>query len=82
MSEESIGLSTDVLRAAIQACLQMGPLRTSDPYLYHEFGFNCDIASITDADKADIHAVFEMMREIAGEMSRRGETADNFLDEG
>ena len=77
--KESVGLDTEVLRAAIQACIDMGPLRTSNPYLYHEFGFNCDIASITDADKAEIFSVFEMMREIAEQMSRRGQTADSFL---
>ncbi|MFN2330021.1 MAG: hypothetical protein ABR612_13985 [Chromatocurvus sp.] len=79
--KESVGLDIEVLRAAIQACIDMGPLRTSNPYLYHEFGFNCDIASITDAEKTEIFAVFDMMREIAEQMSRRGETAENFLED-
>ncbi|MDP5054045.1 MAG: hypothetical protein NWP69_09650 [Congregibacter sp.] len=81
MQDNGIGLDIEQLGAAVRACLHMGPLRTSDPYLYHEFGFNCDVASLSDADKASIHEVFDMMREIAGEMRRRGETADSFLAE-
>ncbi|MEQ8515176.1 MAG: hypothetical protein RIC38_06185 [Chromatocurvus sp.] len=77
--KEAVSLDIDVLRAAVQACIDMGPLRTSDPYLYHEFAFNCDIASISDADKAEIFKVFGVMREIAEQMSRRGQTADSFL---
>ena len=80
MKEEAVDLDIDVLRAAVQACIQMGPLRTSNPYLYHEFGFNCDIASMSDDDKAEVFSVFDMMREIAEEMSRRGEGADSFLE--
>ena len=79
--KETVSLDIDLLRAAIQACIDMGPLRTSDPYLYHEFGFNCDIASVSDADRAEIFAVFGMMREIAEEMSRRGQTAESFLED-
>lgn len=76
---DSVNLNSDLLRAAIQACIDMGPLRTGDPYLYHEFGFNCDMASVTDVDKAEIHKVFAVMRDIAEEMSRRGQAADGFL---
>ncbi|GEM_PF-1473687 len=77
--KETVNLDSGVLRAAIQACIDMGPLRTSDPYLYHEFGFNCDMTSITEADKSEIFKVFALMRDIAEEMERRGQTADSFL---
>ena len=79
--KDTVSLDIDVLRGAVQACIDMGPLRTSDPYLYHEFGFNCDVASISDAEKEEILAVFGMMREIAAGMSRRGQTAETFLED-
>lgn len=37
------------------------------------------MAPVTDADKAEIYKVFAVMRDIAEEMSRRGQTADIFL---
>lgn len=80
--KDVVSLDSDLLRAALQACIDMGPLRTSDPYLYHELGFNCDMASIDDAAKTEILKVFAVMREIADEMSRRGQTAESFLVEG
>lgn len=45
-------------------------------------GFTCDMASIDDAAKTEILKVFAVMREIADEMSRRGQTADSFLVDG
>lgn len=81
MHESNLDLDPDLLRSTIQASIQMGPIRTSDPYLYHEFSFNCDVSTVSEADKAQIIEVFGIMRDIAEGMSRRGETADNFLAE-